>query len=102
MTIKEEKYQKALDAMLYLGLSVAYTYSCDEAEDVSICDIHLKQYWMMLNDWIDDDKLELDSFPKKISKKIKEIYEKKGYDGTRVNELLKDCSDYPAMPDLSS
>jgi len=46
--------------------------------------------------------LELDSFPKKISKKIKEIYEKKGYDGTRVNELLKDCSDYPAMPDLSS
>ena len=103
MSLKEQKYEKALNAMLAASFEAIYEY-VDDAEFICISDRVLKMYMMTLKEWINNEEADLGSFPKQIDKSIIEDYNKKGYENTRFKDLFgntdyksiftKEASDY--------
>lgn len=100
MSLKEKKYEKALNAMMVLGICAAFNYTNEEAEDVCICNDTLKQYYYELKQWIDDENALLESFPKKISDAVKTSYQQKTHEETMFCNMFKNVDDYPSIADL--
>lgn len=95
MSLKEKKYEKALNTMLILGSEIIYRY-IEEAEDIETCDNALKKYMLTLKEWINDNGKTLDSLPMRIPDNIK----KKSYEETRLANIVKDWKKYPNLSSL--
>lgn len=94
MTLKEQKYDKALDAMLTMSVHLLYEFmsDSDNIEDFVNSDLNLKGYFLTLKEWINDNNSKLESLPTELTEKIKEIVKNKN---TRLKDISKDIEVKP-------